>query len=307
MLALVDVPTLGPGPLLLRDLAAAGVDGDEVRRMHRRGELARIAPGAYVDPADPRLRRPEDRHQMQVAVAVPRIASDAVVSHQSAAVLHGLPAWNIPLTRVHATRPRRSGALRTGRLYLHTAPLEPDEVVTVDGVAVTAVARTLVDVARTVGFEEAVAVLDAALHRGLVTSAALTAALDRMAGWPGAPRARRAFEFADPRAMNVGESRSRVAMSRFGVAPPVLQWEVVGPGGVVLGTAGFGWPEHGVVGEFDGVVRYGRVLRAGQVRAEAVVAEKRREDRMRAVLEGVVRWVWAELDAFADVAQRLPR
>jgi hypothetical protein len=25
------------------------------------------------------------------------------------------------------------------------------------------------------------------------------------------------------------------------------------------------------------------------------------------VLEGVVRWVWAELDAFADVAQRLPR
>jgi hypothetical protein len=38
-----------------------------------------------------------------------------------------------------------------------------------------------------------------------------------------------------------------------------------------------------------------------------VVAEKRREDRMRAVLEGVVRWVWAELDAFADVAQRLPR
>ena len=83
--------------------------------------------------------------------------------------------------------------------------------------------------------------------------------------------------------MNVGESRSRVAMSRFGVAPPVLQWEVVGPGGVVLGTAGFGWPEHGVVGEFDGLVRYGRVLRAGQVRAEAVVAEKRREDRMRAV------------------------
>ena len=79
--------------------------------------------------------------------------------------------------------------------------------------------------------------------------------------------------------MSVGESRSRVAMSRFGVAPPVLQWEVVGPGGVVLGTADFGWPEHGVVGEFDGLVKYGRVLRPGQVPAEAVFAEKRREDR----------------------------
>ena len=160
----------GPGPLLLRDLAAAGVDGDEVRRMHRRGELACIAPGVYVDPADPRLRRPEDRHQMQVAAAVPRIASDAVVSHQSAAVLHGLPAWNLPLARVHATRPRRSGALRTGTAARpHGRRSSPTRSPTVDGVAVTAVARTAVDVARTVGFEEAVAVLDAALHRHLVT------------------------------------------------------------------------------------------------------------------------------------------
>jgi len=307
MLVHVDLPTLGPGPLSLRELAAAGVDGDEVRRMHRRGELARIAPGTYVDPADPRLRRPEDRHQLQVAVAVPRIASDAVVSHQSAAVLHGLPAWNLPLARVHATRPRRSGALRTGRLHLHTAPLEPDEIVVVGGVAVTTVARTLVDVARTAGFEEAVAVLDAALHRRLLTSAALAGALDRAAGWPGAPRARRAIEFADPRARSVGESRSRVAMSRHGVARPVLQWEVVDPTGIVLGTAGFGWPEHGVGGEFDGLVKYGRVLRRGHSRAEAEFAEKRREERMRSALRGLVRWVWAELDAFAEVAQRLPR
>ncbi|MBV9921817.1 MAG: type IV toxin-antitoxin system AbiEi family antitoxin domain-containing protein, partial [Pseudonocardia sp.] len=157
----MDLPSLGPGPLLLRDLAAAGVTEAEVRRMHRRGELARVAPGAYVDPADPRLQRPENRHVLQVAAAVARIAPDAVVSHQSAAVLHRLPVWNLPLVRVHATRARRSGALRTGRLHMHTAPLDEDDVAAVDGVAVTAVARTAVDVARTVGFEEAVAVLDA--------------------------------------------------------------------------------------------------------------------------------------------------
>jgi len=307
MLVHVDLPTLGPGPLSLRELAAAGVDGDEVRRMHRRGELARIAPGTYVDPTDPRLRRPEDRHQLQVAVAVPRIASDAVVSHQSAAVLHGLPAWNLPLARVHATRPRRSGALRTGRLHLHTAPLEPDEIVVVGGVAVTTVARTLVDVARTAGFEEAVAVLDAALHRRLVTPAALADVLERVTGWPGVPRARRAVEFADPRAMSVGESRSRVAMSRLGVARPVLQWAVTGPNGGLLGTADFGWPDHGVVGEFDGAVKYGRQLRPGQAPTDVVVAEKRREDGMRTVLRGFVRWTWAELDDFTDVARRLPR
>jgi Transcriptional regulator, AbiEi antitoxin len=303
----VNLLTLGPGPLLLRDLVAAGIAEDEVRRMHRRGELARIAPGAYLDPADPRLRRPEDRHLLQVVAAVPRIAPDAVVSHQSAAVLHRLPVWHLPLARVHATRPRRSGALRTGRLHVHTAPLEPDEIVVVDGVAITAVARTVTDIARSTGLEEAVAVLDAALQRHLVTPAALAAALDRMAGWPGVPRARRAVEFADPRAMSVGESRSRVAMARFGVARPVPQWTVVAPSGGVLGTADFGWPDRGVVGEFDGFVKYGRLLHPGQVAADVVFAEKRREDRMRTVLRGFVRWVWADLDAFAEVAKRLPR
>lgn len=303
----MNLPIPGPGPLLWRDLAAFGVTEDEVRRMRRRGELACIARGAYVDPADPRLRRPEKRHLLQVAAAVPRIAADAVVSHQSAAVLHGLPVWNLPLARVHATRARRSSGLRTGRLHVHSSPLQADEVAVVDGVAVTAVARTAVDVARTAGFEEAVAVLDAALHRHLVTGAELVEALDRAAGWPGAPKARRAVEFADPGAMSVGESRSRVAMARFGVRPPVLQWAVVGPGGRGLGTADFGWPEHGIAGEFDGFVKYGRLLRPGQVPTDVVFAEKRREDAMRTVLRGFVRWVWDEIAAFEDVASRLPR
>ena len=107
--------------------------------------------------------------------------------------------------------------------------------------------------------------------------------------------------------MSVGESRSRVAMARLGVAAPVLQWAVIGPGGVVLGRADFGWPEHGVAGEFDGFVKYGRLLRPGEVPADVVFAEKRREDAMRAVLRGVVRWTWDELATFLDVARRLPR
>ncbi len=275
--------------------------------MRRRGELATIEPGAYLHPADPRLRRPEGRHVLQVAIALPRIAADAVASHQSAAVLYGLPVWNLPLGRVHVTRPKRSGGLRTGRLHVHPAPLDPDEIGRVGGAAVTSVARTLVDLARTVGFEEAVAVLDAALHKHLVSRDELLLTLDRTAGWKGAPKARRAVDFADPRAMSVGESRSRVAMARLGVATPVLQWKVVGPGGIVLGTADFGWPDHGYAGEFDGFVKYGRLLRPGQVPADLVFAEKRREDGMRTVLRGFARWVWDEIDVFEEVARRLPR
>lgn len=301
----MDLPI--SGPLLRPRLLAAGVTDGELRRLRRAGELAVLQRGAYADPADPRLGRPEDRHALLVAAAVPRVAADAVVSHVSAVVLHGLPVWGVPLDRVHTTRPRRSSAVRTGRLHVHAAPLDADEVVAVGGIRATSVARTLADVARTVGFERAVVILDAALHRHLVTPEELTAALDRMPRWRGVPAARRAIAFARPGAMSPGESRSRVAMARLGVVPPVLQWEVRSAGGAVLGTADFGWPDYGWAGEFDGLVKYGRLLRPGQQPGEAVVAEKRREDAMRTALRGMTRWTWTEIGDFAEVAARLPR
>jgi hypothetical protein len=176
-------------------------------------------------------------------------------------------------------------------------------------VAVTHPSRApSVDVARTAGFEEAVAVLDAALHRRLVTSAALAGARGPRSGLARRSRARRAIEFADPRARSVGESRSRVAMSRHGVARPVLAMGGGRPGGVVLGTAGFGWPEHGVGGEFDGLVKYGRVLRRGQARGEAEVRRRSgAEERMRSARARFRPLGVGGARAFADVAQRLPR
>ena len=92
------------------------------------------------------------------------LALGAVASHVSAAVLHGLPTWGLRLDRVHVTFARRSGGRRDERLYVHTAPLEPDEIVVIDGVLVTTAARAVVDIVRTVGFEPAVAVADAALR-----------------------------------------------------------------------------------------------------------------------------------------------
>ncbi|MBW0117450.1 type IV toxin-antitoxin system AbiEi family antitoxin domain-containing protein [Pseudonocardia abyssalis] len=301
----MDLPIAGP--LLRPRLLAAGVTDDELRRLRRAGELAVLQRGAYADPADPRLERPEGRHALLVAAAVPRVAPDAVLSHVSAVVLLGLPVWNVALGRVHTTRARRSGGVRTGRLHVHTAPLDADEVVEIGGFRATSPARTLADIARTVGFEQAVVILDAALHRHLVTREELCAALERMPRWPGLPAARRAIAFALPGAESPGESRSRVAMARSGVAPPVLQRQVRSPGGDVLGTADFGWPEHGWAGEFDGLVKYGRLLAPGQRPADVLVAEKRREDAMRTALRGLTRWTWGEIDGFTEVARRLPR
>lgn len=300
----MDLP-VGSGPLLRPRLLAAGVTDDELRRRRRTGSLTTIECGAYVESDDPRLRDRVARHALLVGAAVPRVATDAVVSHISAAVLHGLPIWNLPLAVVHVTRPRRTGGLRTGRLHVHTAPLEPDEIAVVGGIAVTTVARTVVDLARTVPFEEAVVLADAALHRHVTDVPGLAAAMGRAAGWPGAPRARRVVAFADPRSESPGESRSRVAIARAGLPAPVLQWEVVDADGLPLGRADFWFAELATVGEFDGRVKYGRLLAPGQDPGEVVFAEKRREDAIRATDVRFARWTWSDLQDFGPVAARI--
>jgi hypothetical protein len=285
-------------------LLAAGWTSKEVQRLLRLGELSPVRRGRYVDgplPADT-----VDRHRLALAAARSQLASGAVVSHVSAAVVLGLPVWPVSPDRVHVTRARASGG-RSGRLvHVHTAPLGADEITTIDEVPVTTMARTLVDLARTLTFEQAVVVLDAALAAGKVTGEELAEAALRAKGWPGCPGARRAVGFADPGSESVGESRSRVAMQRAGLPAPVLQWQVPDPCGCHIGRTDFAWPALRTVGEFDGQVKYGRLLKPGQEPGDAVFAEKVREDRIRDTGLEVVRWTWAELGpAFTAVAARL--
>jgi hypothetical protein len=95
----------------------------------------------------------------------------------------------------------------------------------------------------------------------------------------------------------VGESRSRLLLHRLGLAPSTLQLPVLTEDGVLLGRGDCGWEEQRVVGEFDGRVDYGRLLRRGQDPGDAVFEEKQREDAFRAEGWGVVRWTWGDLDA----------
>lgn len=290
---------------LRRRLLASGWSDDEVRRLLRVGELSPVRRGAYVVGALP--QDPARRHRLEITAALDALSPDAVVSHVSAAVLHGLPLWGVPLGRVHVTRNRATGGRRGRRVHVHTAPLTPGGLALVDGVPVTGVARTVADIARTVPFEQAVVVADAALAMDLASGEELAEAVLQATGWPGSPAARRAIAFADAGAQSPGESRSRVAMAAAGLPTPVLQWEVLDRGRS-LGFADFGWPRLRTVGEFDGRIKYGRLLRPDQSPGDAVFAEKRREDRMRDTDLGMARWTWDELGpAFGAVADRIRR
>lgn len=290
--------------LLRSELTARGLADGDLARLRRLGDLERVRRGAYVRP-DAEERTPEQQHRLLIAATMPQLGPGAVLSHASAAVLHDLPVWREALGSAHVTRPRDGGGGRRSVLRRHTSPLEPAEVTVLGGWPVTELARTVVDLARSVPFEQGVAAADRALAHGL-EPALLQVALERQASWPGTARARRAVAFADKRSESVGESVSRVLLWQQGLPPSELQLPV-SDGARLLGRVDFAWPEHRTIGEFDGRVKYGRLLRPGDDVGEVVYREKVREDLLRDLGWQVVRWIWSDLDRPELIVERLGR
>ncbi len=293
----VSISEVIGGEVFGRDeLLQAGFGDQEIRAALTDGSLLRLHRGVYA----PGLR---DRWSRRTPIEVLRILGVArrspsmVVSHAAAAVLYRIPLWRIDPNVVHLTRRPGGGAVRRPGRIVHSAAFADDEVVQRHGVNVTSVARTVVDLARTYGFESSVIACDYALHERLVTPADLVLALDRARQRPGRRAASRALAFADGRAESPGESRTRVLMSRAGLDAPDLQVEVRDRSGAVLGRTDLGYQRDATLIEFDGKVKYQKLLRPGQTPSDAVIAEKRREDEIRSAGFAVLRIVWSELAA----------
>ena len=286
-----------------RDLRLAGFTDGELSRLVRRGELVRVRRGTYGPPltgtADATVA-----YSRRIRATIPLIASDAVISHLSAAVIHGLALVVPSLSRVQVTRPEVPGGKTRSGLEIHAAPLPAGDATVIDGLPVTSLARTVADLSRSLGFEQAVVTGDSALRVGLDREELLRC-LERMRRWPGVVRARRVAAFVDPRSESVGESRSRVSFLRTGVEPPVPQYSVFERNGRIVGRADFGWQDYSTLGEFDGRGKYGRLLKPGETVAGAVYREKLREDALRSLGWQVVRWTWDDLDQPEQIALRL--
>nr|WP_300145739.1 hypothetical protein [Propionicimonas sp.] len=279
-------------------MASTGQTHKDRARLSRAGELVRVRHGAYAEVhADGVI----GRHRQLIAGTAPILGPDTVLSHSSASVLHGLPVWEPMLGRVTVIRRSHAHGSRGRHLHARRAPLAPEEIVFLEGISVTNLERTAIDMACLLPFARAVAVLDAALHMEAdkdVMAAVLTAAHSRR----GVGTARRAFAFADGRAESVGESVSRVVMASQGVPAPLLQVNVYDEFGNWLARTDFGWAARGVLGEFDGKVKY---TGTPEEVAAAVMKEKRREDRLRQLGWVVVRWGWADPADPAGLRRRL--
>jgi very-short-patch-repair endonuclease len=113
---------------------------------------------------------------------------------------------------------------------------------------------------------------------------------------------------ADGRAESVGESRARFLFYSQHLPAPELQYAVVDRFGHLVGRTDFAWPEHRLLGEFDGKVKYERFLRDGERPGDAVFREKLREERLCEVTGWqMVRLVWADLYDARGTAARISR
>ena len=86
---------------------------------------------------------------------------------------------------------------------------------------------------------------------------------------------------------------------------PELQIRIIGPDGTIIARCDLGYPQLGVLIEFDGAIKYGKLLQPGEGAQDVVVAEKIREDRIRDLGYVVVRVAWAELTDSAVLAAKI--
>ncbi|KIQ18149.1 hypothetical protein [Rhodococcus sp. MEB064] len=256
-----------------------------LRGLVSRGELVRVSRGTYITRQEWAAASADERYRMRVLSTLSRRSSDAVASHESAAVLHRLPILAPDRTRVHISMDGRGGGSTSSTVAEHRVPLTASDIMLVDGLAVTTPARTALDIACTVPFEAALCAVESALrcHR-----ADLPGTLERMGRRRGVGTARRAVDMASPLTESIGESWSRALMMRWPEVPaPRLQHVFRDVDGRVVARTDFDW-DGTLVGEFDGMVKY-------EGGASSVVQEKLREDALRALGCHVVRWTWADL------------
>lgn len=298
------------------DLLASGHSPRAVAAAVRSMRLVRVRPGVYADGESWAAAKPESRIVARARALALVSKTPPVFSHETAAAQHGLPLFRPRLDAVHVIvtedRPgAASGAVR------HRGELTDEDVVDVDGLRCTTVARTVADVARTGTFEQAVTVADAAMRALCVPTVGVylvdradefrqTACAVARRSAHGVTRAERSLAFADGRAQLPGESISRIRLHELGFRAVELQVRVPGPGCSNF-YVDFGLDDARGLGEFDGTMKYidGR-LHDSRSTADVFDREKQREDWIRGSTQlRFVRWGWPHVCTAKALGDRL--
>ncbi len=269
----------------------------------RAGVLIRLRHGAYARVSEVAELDERSRHVLLARAALTQQRGTVALAGPSASLLHGFDVFGHDLSVVHLARLDRGTGRREAGVVHHVV----DEAVVgrvqlKDGVPVVSPEDAVWQTALVSTLEGGVVTADSALHQRPELAQQLHHLQLRTRAQPGSRVAGLALRLARPEAESPGESLTRVACFRFGIPCPDLQHEVFDATGRLLGRTDFYWEQARLIGEFDGRIKYQRLLRKRETAVDAVVREKSRENRMRSTSCGMSRFTWSEVQP--DVARR---
>lgn len=291
---LAPIAELNGGYVMRHQLNDLGYSDALIRQALRAGLLHRVRHGTYVVKQVWVLLSASEQHAVVTRSILDKLGPNVVATHQSAAALHGFDLYDVDLSHVHLTRLDGHRGRKEAGIVFHEGRVE-DEVVEVDGRPVIEPLRAVFESCSQSSVESGMVLASSAMRRHQVSKDELEEHGRRFEHWPGTRRARLSIRLADPRLETVGEVRSLFMMWRHKIPHPELQWEVVTSNGVVVARTDFAWIDVRHTGEFDGLVKYGRLNPYAEDPGRSIEDEKVREDRVRDESLGMSRWVWRDL------------
>ena len=271
-----------------RQLVAIGIDDDAIRRRVARCRLHRVHRGVFAVGHAPLAR------EARWMAAVIACGQGAVLSHLDAAVLWGF--YNRLGPRIHVTvKWQRS----VQGLALHrTRRLDPEEVTTQDGIPVTTVARTFVDLTELLIEDRLLRALREAEFQRLLDLDTLNAAVERAHGRRRLKGLKNAIALHHPGQIIRGELEHRFAELRreAGLREPETNVPVTVNGKTYVIDCL--WREEGIAVELDG--------RDGHAREMAFESDRRRDAALSAIGLRHLRFTWQRVtydgaEALADL------
>lgn len=276
------------------------LDERALDRRVARGGLTKLCKGLYARTAYLESLSPRERSRRAISTLA-NLQPRWTFCSYSAALVHGLqvPYALLDTVRV-AVAPGHSRKRYPGFVHFHI--VKGERPVTVDGIRVTSLLRTLLDCMCQAPFRYGLAIVDSALHWRLVSRAQLEAYVAVYGkGRIGISTARRVLRYCDGRAENGGESVARATIIDLGLMIPELQVEVTDPMNPnVTARVDMFWrlPDGRIIiGELDGFVKYRDDSTAGVDEAVRRLArERRREAHLNLTGATVVRFSYAEAE-----------